>query len=192
LPENNFRKSIAQVTLPIVEVSWFYMNFNLPIDIWGNFKKYTGLALLFLCLGAGGMAVGGKSLLEVFQLDLVPRNFYIYKSDIDKTHVPIERFKEVAADLKLTKKQSESFKKQLLKSSASTSRRQRLEQQEDAIIAEQQRTDESIDLALRYQSLSNEEPSIADTARVQELRRRSELWNQQLTQVRTELSKCVQ
>ena len=168
------------------------------MQLWEDFKKHTALALLFLAIGFGAGLGTYKYMSGFFNADVVLHDSYIYKSEIEKTHVPIERFAYISEELKAAKSETESLKKQnaqLLASqnSMSVSVCQRYATEANSIMTEQQRTENSIQSALSlYTSyLKKDEPQLqADTRRAQELRKYSELLNQQLIQVRGEIAKC--
>lgn len=168
------------------------------MQIWEDFKKNTALALLFLATGFGAGLGAYKYLSGFFNADVVLSNSYIYKTDIEKTHIPTERYMFITEELKAAKSEIESLKKQNVQliaaqSSMSVSVCQRYAQEANAIISEQQRTERDIQSALSLYGFSSkkDEPQLqADTRRAQELRKYSEQLNQQLIQIRSEISKC--
>ena len=168
------------------------------MQLWDDFKNHTALALLFLATGFGAGLATYKYLSGFFNADVVLHDSYIYKSEIEKTHVPIERFAYISEELKTTKSENENLKKQntqLLASqnSMSVSVCQRYAAEANSIMAAQQDTESSIQSALSlYSSYSkkDEQQLQADARRAQELRKYSELLNQQIIQVRGEIAKC--
>ncbi|WP_199459790.1 hypothetical protein [Vibrio owensii] len=62
------------------------------MDIWNIIKKHPAMAIFCVCVGYAG-GIGTYKYLSVFlSTDVVLKNSYIYKSEIDKTHVPIEQY----------------------------------------------------------------------------------------------------
>lgn len=168
------------------------------MDIWNDFKQHTGLALIFLAVGASAGLFAYKYVSDVFNADVVLHDSYIYKSEIEKTHVPIERYQALAEEMKSVKADSESLKKQVAQLQASQSAMsvsvcQRFASEANAIMVQQQQVEQSIQSALSPYSAyitQNEQQLQADSKRVQELRKYSEQLNQQLIQVRSEIAKC--
>lgn len=163
-----------------------------------DFKKHTALALLFLSTGfIAGLGVY-KYISSLFNADVVLHDSYVYKSDIEKTHVPIERYTYLLGEFNRTKLQNESLQKQQAQLSASQSSMsisicQRLASEANAIILKQQAAESSIQSALSLYSgiyKKDDDQLQADERLVEELRRYSGLLNQQLIQVRGEISKC--
>lgn len=168
------------------------------MPFWEEFKAHTALALGFLAMGFIAGLGTFKYLSGFFNADVVLHGSYIYKSEIEKTHVPTERYVFVVEELKAAKSENESLRKQnsqLLasQSTMSVSVCQRYAHEANSIISEQRSTEAAIQSALSlYVSLTKkDEPQLqADARRAQELRKYSELLNQQLIQVRGEISKC--
>jgi hypothetical protein len=168
------------------------------MDILNDFKQHTGLALIFLSVGAGAGLFAYKHVSGIFNADVVLHGSYIYKSEIEKTHVPIERHQALADEMKSVKADNENLKKQVTQLQASQSAMsvsvcQRFGHEANAIMTEQQRVEQSIQSALSpyvAYSSKNEKQLQADAKRVQELRKYSEQLNQQIIQVRTEIAKC--
>jgi hypothetical protein len=168
------------------------------MDILDDFKQHTGLALIFLGVGAGAGLFAYKHVSGIFNADVVLHGSYIYKSEIEKTHVPIERHQALADEMKSVKADNENLKKQVTQLQASQSAMsvsvcQRFGHEANAIMTEQQRVEQSIQSALSpyvAYSSKNEQQLQADAKRVQELRKYSEQLNQQIIQVRTEIAKC--
>lgn len=169
------------------------------MDIWDDFKKHPGLALIFLAAGFGAGLTAYKYVSSIFNADVVLHDSYIYKSEIEKTHVPIERHQAVAEEMKTAKADNESLKKQLAQLQASQAAMtqsvcQRFAQEANAIMVEQQQTEREIQSSLSpYVAYipKNEQQLQADAKRVQESRKYSEQLNQQIIQVRTEIAKCA-
>ncbi|WP_421148520.1 hypothetical protein [Aeromonas dhakensis] len=163
-----------------------------------DFKKHTALALLFLSTGFIAGLGAYKYVSGFFNADVVLHDSYIYKSDIEKTHVPIERYTYVSEELDRTKLHNENLQKQQAQllasqSSMSISICQRHASEANAIILKQQAAESSIQSALSLYSgiyKKDDDQLRADERLVEELRRYSELLNQQLIQVRGEISKC--
>lgn len=168
------------------------------MQILEDFKKHTALGLLFLAIGFVAGLSAYKYISGLFNADVVLRDSYVYKTDIEKTHVPTEKYMFIAEELKAAKSENESLKKhnsQLLvaQSSMSVSVCQRYAQEANQIISEQQRTERDIQSALSLYGFASKKDELqlqADTRRAQELRKYSEQLNQQLIQIRGEISKC--
>jgi hypothetical protein len=168
------------------------------MDIWDDFTKHTGLALIFLGVGAGAGLFAYKYISGVFNADVVLHDSYIYKSEIEKTHVPIERHQALADEMKSVKADNESLKKQatqlqISQSTMTISVCQRFAHEANTIMAQQQQVEADIQFALSpyvVYSAKSEQQQLADTKRVQELRKYSEQLNQQIVQVRSEIAKC--
>ncbi len=82
------------------------------MEIFGQFKKHTSLALVFLRTGFGAGAGIYKYLSGFFNVDVVLHNSYISRPAIERTYVPLERYSFVANDLKSTKTEIEKLKNQ--------------------------------------------------------------------------------
>ena len=168
------------------------------MDIWVDFKKHTGLALIFLAIGAGAGLCAYKYISGVFNADVVLHDSYIYKSEIEKTHVPIERYQALSEEMKSVKMNSENLKKQVIQLQASQSEMsvsvcQRFASEANRVMAQQEQVEQSIQSALSPYSAyitKNELQLQADSRRVQEQRKYSEQLNQQLIQIRSEIAKC--
>ncbi len=169
------------------------------MSLWEEFKNHTAIALLFLVTGFGAGLGAYKYLSGFFNADVVLHDSYVYKSDIEKTHVPNERYAYVAEELKSAKVEIELLKKQntqLLasQSAMSVSVCQRYAAEANEIISQQQQVEKSIQSTLSpYTNFAakDEQQLQADAKRVAEFRKYSEQLNQQLIQVRTEISKCA-
>jgi hypothetical protein len=160
-----------------------------------EFKNHTSIALLFLVAGFGAGLGTYKYLSGFFNADVVLHDSYVYKSDIEKTHVPNERYSYVVEQLKNSKAEVETLKKQsdgLLasQSAMAVSVCQRYANEANAIIAEQRHVETSIQVTLTSYGFRDEKLLQADAKRAEELRKYSELLNQQLIQIRGEISKC--
>jgi hypothetical protein len=169
------------------------------MDIWNDFKRHPGLGLIFLAVGFSAGLGAYRYVSGIFNADVVLHDSYIYKSEIEKSHVPIERYQAIADELNSTKSDNENLKKlisqlQASQSAISVSVCQRFVQEMDTIMFEQQQTEREIQSLLSPNILyiaKNEQQLQADSKRVQELRKHSELLNQQLIQVRSEIAKCA-
>lgn len=189
---------IALLWPDVMEKYIFWVLTRISMRLLDDFKKHTALALLFLSTGfIAGLGVY-KYISSLFNADVVLHDSYVYKSDIEKTHVPIERYTYLLGEFNRTKLQNESLQKQQAQLSASQSSMsisicQRLASEANAIILKQQAAESSIQSALSLYSgiyKKDDDQLQADERLVEELRRYSGLLNQQLIQVRGEISKC--
>jgi hypothetical protein len=163
-----------------------------------DFKNHTALALLFLFSGFITGLGTYKYVSSFFNADVVLRDSYIYKSDIEKTHVPIERFTYLSEEMKLIKLENSVLKNQntqlqSLQSSVTVSICRRHANEINALVIEQRGIENSIQAVLSpYSKYSVKSDSLlqADSLRAKELRKHSEFLNQQLIHVRGELAKC--
>lgn len=168
------------------------------MGLWEDFKNHTGLALLFLAVGFGAGIGTYKYISGFFNADVVLHDSYIYKSEIEKTHVPVERFSYATEELKNAKSEIETLKKQSAQlmasqNSMSVSVCQRYASEANATVIEQQNVEDSIQSELSLYgpySKKDDQQLQAGARRAQELRKYSELLNQQLMQVRGEIAKC--
>lgn len=163
-----------------------------------EFKKNPWLAVAFFALGfivgLGAFKYGSS----FFNADVVLRGSYIYKSDIESTHIPLQRYSAVSEELRAYKSENESMRRDVeylraAQSAMSTSVCQRFAIEINNLTAEQQRTEILIQNMLSpFNSFSykSEDQINADRIRVAESRKYSEQLNSQLIQVRNEISKC--
>lgn len=165
------------------------------MQLWDEFKNHTAIAILFLATGFTAGIGSYKYLSGFFNADVVLHDSYVYKSDIEKTHVPVERFAYLTEELKAAKLEAETAKKQntqlqAAQNAMSVSVCQRYAEEANAIIGVQQRTEASIQAELSPLYGRNQEQTQLSTKRVEEARKYSELLNQQLLQIRGEIAKC--
>ncbi|AKJ28598.1 hypothetical protein AAW51_1907 [Caldimonas brevitalea] len=164
-----------------------------------DFKRHTGLALIFLAAGFIGGLLTYRHVAGIFNADVVLKNSYIYKSEIERTHVPVERYKLLSEDLKDLRSESEKLKallvqSQLAVSALSGSVCDRFTQEANSLMVEQQSVERQIQQALDTGSLLGgtkaDSDMEADGRKAAELRRYSAQLQQQLMQVRGEIARC--
>jgi hypothetical protein len=163
-----------------------------------DIKQHPAIAIIFLgagfLIGLGAFRYGAG----FFNAAVVLRDSYIYKSEVETTHVPIQRFAAVSDELKGLRSENESLRREVeqlraSQSAMSTSVCQRFAQEANTLASEQQRTESNVQYLLSpYAAYSKktEDQLNADRMRVGELRKYSEQLNQQLIQVRAEVSRC--
>jgi polyhydroxyalkanoate synthesis regulator phasin len=171
---------------------------NILISVFDDLKKNPAIAIIFFFIGSVAGLSAYKYVSGVVNADVVLSGSYIYKTDIDKDYVAKERYAAQADELKSAKSDVESLKKQLADLKAaqltmSNSVCQRFALDENNVITEQSNVEREIQSALSpYISAmpKGDELMQADAHRVDELRKYSEQLNQQLIQLRTNLSSC--
>jgi hypothetical protein len=163
-----------------------------------EFRKSPVIAAMFFVIGfvigLGAFKYGSG----LFNADVVLRGSYIYKSDIESTFVPVQRFAALSEELKSVKLENESFRKEVEhlragQSAMSTSVCQRFAMDASSLTTDQHLTESEIQRLLSpYTAYAmKSEPQLgADRLRVQELRKYSQQINDQLLQLRNEISKC--
>lgn len=169
------------------------------MEILDDLKKHPGIALIFFAIGLCAGLGAYKYISGLFNADVVLHDSYIFKSEIEKTHIPVERYQAIAEDMKSAKADNENLKKQIAllqasQSAASWSVCQRIAQDANVVMLEQQKTEREIQSALSPYAAyipKNDQQLQADAKRVEELRKYSEQLNQQIIQVRTEITKCA-
>ncbi|REG50461.1 hypothetical protein B0G80_6893 [Paraburkholderia sp. BL6669N2] len=168
------------------------------ISVLEDLKKSPAIAIVFFLIGSIAGLGAYKYVSGVFNADVVLSGSYIYKTDIDKEYVTKDRYTAEADELKTAKSDLESIKKQLADVKAaqltmSNSVCQRFALDEDNVITEQRNVEQNIQSALSpYISSIKKGDDLmqADMHRADELRKYSEQLNQQLVQLRTNLSNC--
>ncbi|WP_447042680.1 hypothetical protein [Vreelandella sp. H-I2] len=161
-------------------------------------KQHPGVAVVFFVVGfVVGLGVF-KYGAGFFNADVVLKGAYVYKSELESSYVPLQRFSAATEEINSIKSENDSLRSEverlrLSQSEMSTSVCQRFATEANNLIIEQQRVESDIQALLSpYMGYSkkSEDRLNADRARVQEFRAYSGNLNVQLAQVRGEISKC--
>lgn len=164
-----------------------------------DFKDHSALAILFLGVGFTSGLGAYEYISGIFHTDVVLQNSYIFKTDIEKTHVPLERYNYISEELKLAKSENEKLKiynAKLLESQSSMSSSvcQRYALEVNSISNEQKGVEKDIQNALSPYNAFNKKADyelIADSKKVEEMRKYSAQLNQQISLLREKMASCI-
>ena len=169
------------------------------LKLWEIFKNNVAVAQLFLFLGFASGVIAFKYVSDIFNVDVVLKGSYVFKNEIEKEYVPLERYRDLVQKIDALEQKNTNLKKlnsslQEQVSQVSVSVCQRYASEADSIIEEQRQVEKDIQklLSLYYSYDKKDESQLAaDREKVGELRKYSDSLNQQLIQVREKISKCV-
>lgn len=169
------------------------------MEFWKEFKNNVAVALLFLLVGFIVGVGAYKYLSDFFNADVVLKGSYLYKTDIEKQYVNIDRYEKALKNIERLESENTNLKSQNANLKASVSEFsisvcQRYASEANSIIEVQRDVEDQIQKALSlYVSFNKKdnEQLLADKEKSIELRRYSELLNEQLIQVREKISNCV-
>lgn len=172
------------------------------LDLWKDFKNKIPIPIIFLIVGYVAGIGTYKYLSHFLNADVVLKDSYVYKSEIYKQYVPIDDYKKLEAELKslkdeklLLEKQNTSIQETI--SDYSKSICEKFEIEAKSLIKEQQQIEKKIQETLSPYTggigwnKKEESQLLSDKEKVKELRRHSELLNNQLMQIREKISKFI-
>lgn len=164
------------------------------MEIWKEFKNNIAVALLFLTIGFAAGLGTYKYLSDFFNTEVVLKDSYIYKSDIEESYVHLNKYEALLNDFDSQIKEKAAIEArnkelQMSLSEISTAVCKTFELDVSNITKRQQKVEAEIKDKSRYRGISSEDRS--NQKIVIELRKYSEQLNQQLIQVREKLSKCI-
>src|SRR5690554_6825994 len=82
------------------------------LEFWNVFKNNVAVALLFMLIGFLGGVGTYKYLSDFFNADVVLKNSYVYKTDLEKNYVIVDIYNKLAEKLSSLEKENVELRQQ--------------------------------------------------------------------------------